>query len=142
MSNDMKEREFYDKYALYQQLRAEADARLKQRDLVANTINEISLTISALEDIKKIEEGKEILVPLGSGAFIAAVLKDNKRMLLDLGSDTYTRKSLNDGAENLKGRNEELQKAMVSINTELASIEKQLAELSVDIESLSANIKA
>ncbi|MBI5355840.1 MAG: prefoldin subunit alpha [Candidatus Aenigmarchaeota archaeon] len=142
MTAEMKEREFYEKYALYQQLRAEADARLKQRDLVANTINEISLTISALGDIKNTEEGKEILVPLGSGVFIAAALKDNKKMLLDLGSDTYARKSLNEGAENLKGRNEELQKAMVSINMELASIEKQLAELSVEIERLSMNLKA
>lgn len=142
MSQEMKEREFYDKYALYQQLRAEVDARLKQRDLVANTINEISLTINAIDDIKNVDEGKEILVPLGSGAFVAATLKDNKKMLLDLGSDTYTRKPLHEGAENLKGRNEELQKAMVSINMELASIEKRLAELSIEIERLSMNLKA
>ncbi len=141
MTNDLQEREFYEKFQFYQQLRMEADTRVKQRDLVASSINEISLTISALEEIKKLDEGKEMLIPLGSGAFIAASLKDNKKMLLDLSAESFSKKTIAEGLASLKSRNEELQKAMESLNNELGGMEKQINDLAYEIEKLSANMQ-
>lgn len=129
--------ELMEKYALYQQLRSELESRAKQREMLNASLSEVASTINVLSDIKKLKEGEEMVIPLGSGAFVTATLKDSEKILVDLGSDTFIRKSTQDAIDFLKTRNEEIEKGLQTLTAEFMSLEGQVAQLGAELEKIS-----
>ena len=52
------------------------------------------MTEQALDDLKTTKTGTEILVPMASGIFIKAELKDNKELAINVGADTVVKKNI------------------------------------------------
>ena len=63
---------------------------LEKQSLTFNLLSE------NLEDIQKTKTGEKIFVPLGSGLFIESQLKDNKEVLINIGSDVLIKKDISE----------------------------------------------
>ncbi len=68
----------------------------KQIQSLEETILEITESKKSLDEIKKAEKGKEILVPIVSGIFAKAELKDTKEFIVNVGASAAVSKSSED----------------------------------------------
>ena len=64
----------------------------KQITMLDEQLVELNNTIQALDDFNKTSVGSNILVPLSPGVFANAELKDNKELLVNVGSNIVVKK--------------------------------------------------
>ena len=76
----------------------------KAVEILDNQLIDISSLLQALQDIKEVESGREILVPISNGIFINARLAEHDSFLVNVGSGVVVRKSLGETSELLQGR--------------------------------------
>jgi prefoldin alpha subunit len=122
----------------YEVLRAQAEALQQNLELVNQHISEFRRTLEALEEIGKLEEGNEVLVPLGVGSFVRAELKDTKSVILTLGADVAARKSIGDARQDLEARVKELEKVREEHSSRLQEVLKSLEAIAPVVEQIVA----
>ncbi|WP_456474830.1 prefoldin subunit alpha [Candidatus Pyrohabitans sp.] len=122
----------------YEMMRSQAEALQQNLDLINQHIAEFRLTLSTLEEIEKLEDGNEILVPMGSGSFTKAEIKDTGSVILSLGAEVAARKSIDEAKLDLQARVEELEKVREEHNSRLGEIMKNLEAIAPVVEQILA----
>lgn len=88
-----------EKYAEFQALQQQLEQFTQHLELLQQHLKEVSQSIQAVEDLEKTKIGSEILAPLANGIFIKAELKDNHKLIVNVGADVTVEKT---GAEVIK----------------------------------------
>ena len=87
--------------------------------LINASINELYMANETLEGLKKEDKGSIILVPIGGGSYLKAIIEDVKNILVGIGSDVATEKTIKEAQDNLGTNILELEKARERINKQL-----------------------
>ncbi len=118
------------------------EALEKQIEVINSSIKEVESTEETLEGIEDIESGSEILVPIGSGSYIPAVIKDTEKVLTELGADLVAEsppeKVIDLVGKRRKDLEESLEEAQERIDELKSNIEKMRPEaqkLMTEVES-------
>ncbi len=90
-----------------------------QIGLVNASMNELQLANVALEGLKHEEQGADILVPLGGGAYLKAKIEDAERLIIGVGADVAVEKTVSEAQEDVGARLLELDKTRVSLRQQL-----------------------
>lgn len=106
----------------------------KQIQAIEETIFEINDSKKGLDEVSKAEKGKEILVPIISGIFAKAELKETKEFIVNVGSNTAVVKSIDDVQKLLDKQLTEMQKTQ---NTLIDNIK----QLTVEAKEVEAGLK-
>lgn len=106
-----------EKYEEFKLLQEHIEKISEHINLLTEQQIQIEQTTTALEDIKKVELGTEILVPLADGLFIKANLKDTTEVLVNVGAETIVPRSIDQIKNMLK-----IQQEKVTQNIEEAKI--------------------
>lgn len=99
-------------------------------------INELRKLEEGLETINKSEINDEILVSLGAGTYIKTKLIDNKKILMNVGSNTVTKKTIEDSIELVKSQIKELDEFYNKMNEDLRNNTMELQKLHEELELL------
>ncbi len=67
-------------------LQSQVNAHNQNLEILAVSLSETRQTLETLEQLKKTDVGREVLIPLGTGSFVKAILKQNDRVLIGVGS--------------------------------------------------------
>ena len=93
----------------------------------------------ALDEIKKTKKGTEMLVPLGSGIFARADLKDNNELLLGVGSKVHvskdideTKKIISNQIRNMEDLAMEVEHGLLDISDQVQIIQQDLLKIVED----------
>lgn len=127
MENKEKVQELY---AELQELNQNVKHFQSQLDAVTQQLLELAATSSSLEELNKIKVGKEIFVPLSSGIFVKAGIKDTSELLVNVGSNVIVKKDVISTKKLIQKQMEELKKIQ---NQMVADLEKMLSHAS-DLE--------
>lgn len=115
---------------------------LQQRlQVVLATVSELRLAKQSLEDIKDIEPGSNLLVPVGGATFINASLGDAEKIVVGIGADVSLEMTHEDAVKDVSERLDEMVKAQGSIEQQLTQIMAQLEAHQSLAERLSAEIQ-
>jgi len=132
-----KQKVMQQKYMEMQMLAQQIQQLQKQLELLANQIFELNTTNEALESISKTNLGKDILVPVASGIFIKAQLKDNQDVLVNVGSGTAVKKKIPEAKELINEQlveidafKKELESNLKNLIAKVQGMEKELSEIS------------
>ncbi|MCX6695799.1 MAG: prefoldin subunit alpha [Candidatus Altiarchaeota archaeon] len=109
--------------------RRRMEALSKQGQAVEAAMMEVNATIQAIESLKDVKEGTEMLVPMGANTFVKATLKDRENILVGIGAGASVEKTRADAVKSLESRREQLNKSM-------GALHKMSAELAGRIEGL------
>jgi len=108
----------------------------KQLKIIEGQIQELNLTEQALDDLKTTKPGTEILVPMASGIFVKAELKENKELAINVGADTVVKKDVDEAKKLITDQIEEVTKMQQELNSNLEKlalsaqmVEKELQKL-------------
>ena len=94
---------------------------------------ELNNTLQALDDFNKTAVGTKILVSLSPGIFTTAELKDNKKLLVNVGSNVVVKKNVAETRDLLKKRFDSIKKyrdltlaEMQKMNLQAVNIEQEI----------------
>ncbi len=132
----MSEQEVKGKYMELQMLEQQMKQVQKQIQMIENQSIELTIAHQALESLKNIKPGTEILVPISNGVFIKAELKDNQELIVNIGSNITANKDAESAKGLIKEQIDEMKTVQEHMALELerlgrnaASIEKELHKM-------------
>ena len=138
MAEDKKEA-IQEKYMQLQMINQHLKQMQQQAEVVETQLGELISTYQALEELKKIKKDTVILVPVSSGIFVKAEIKDSENLLVNVGSDTVVLKGHPATKELIKKQLDELKEFHEKVHMEMQklalasnSLEEELGELVKD----------
>ena len=95
-------------------------------------MNEVLITKQAIDDYEKVEEGKEMLVPVANGIFTKASAKKSE-LIINVGNNVLTEKSFDDvrglmikQEQELRNYRDELLTNLEKVAARIQIVEKEL----------------
>ncbi len=126
---DDKEKKAQEMYMQFQVIDQNIKQLQRQLEAVTRQLMELSATTSSLDEWDSIKAGKEILVPLSSGIFAKAVIKDTSELLVNIGANVVVQKdnaSTKKLIQNQIGEIQGIQKQMIGELDKMTSYASQL----------------
>ena len=105
----------------------------KQITMLDEQLVELNNTIQALDNFNKTAIGSNILVPLSPGVFANAELKNNKELLVNVGSNIVVKKNVDETKELLKKRLDAIKKYRDLSLAEMQKMNLQAVNLDQEI---------
>ena len=133
---NQEEKKLQEKYIEMKTIEEHMKEVQKQAQMVEQQLAELITNEQSIEEFKKAKKGDEILVPISSGIFVKAELKDNNEFLVNVGADTVVKKGIDSTKELMEKQVEDMRELHVKINMQLqrlsihaSGIEEELKEL-------------
>ncbi len=132
-----RSQEMQKKVLQFQILQANLQLLAERERHFAEKLAELEETRQALEDLKDVKRGDSIMVPLGSGNFIAGEIKDCEKVLVGFGAGVVIKKSQEDARKIIDKRAEELSTALHELGSQIQHVEFELHKLQPELQELS-----
>lgn len=107
----------------------------QQFELVEKQINELQQCSSALDEIKNVKTGSEMLSPVSPGIFLKTQLKENNEVIINVGAKIFCKKNLVEAKKFIEQKLEQALEVYNKLATEMnflaeniISLEKQIRE--------------
>ena len=107
----------------------------QQLQMLEGQLGELETVKYALTEFDKAKKNDEVLVPIGAGIFIKTSVKEENKVVLNVGASTAVEKSVKDAVILVDKQIEELKKIEVSMNEELAQMSQQLQFMNLEHEN-------
>jgi prefoldin alpha subunit len=116
--------------------RRQIDAINKQMEVLELTLSELNSTQEVSNYLKENKPGKEILVPIGSGSYIKAKLKDTEKVLIGVGAGISIERSVEEAERILAERKKNLSKAIENLHNKTVELNNRISQLTPTAERL------
>lgn len=113
----------------------------KQSTALNNQLMELMATNQSLEDMEKVDNGAEILVPLSGGIYAKAELKDSKNFIVNVGSNTTLVKDLNSTKKIIENQIDEVRQLREKLVKQLQDQTSKAASLEEEINNIASSIQ-
>jgi len=113
--------------------KAQLEALNKQKDLIETSLNEHRMGLETIKNYRDAKEGTEILVPVGGGTYIPAVV-GRKKVMLALGAEYYAEEEFERAIEEFGRRVSELEESLSKVNESIGLINQKATQLSLILE--------
>lgn len=109
---------------LYQLQIYEAQAKSinEQLNLVNLKLSELQSAKDALDNLSKMQEDQEVLLPIGGGVYFKSKIIDTKRVFVDLGANVIAVKDATNALDIVN-------KNIATLSTAKSNLEKQLSDI-------------
>lgn len=113
----------------FQQLQYQADALSQQLNMVSASIAESNKAFNSIEGFEGVEDGHEIMIPIGMGTNIMAKLSKPDTVIMEIGAGISMEKDLDDAKKSLEIKKEELTKFHQNTQNNLNQILTKMQEI-------------
>ena len=131
-----KERKVQEKYIELKTLEQHIKELQSQLEMVTNQLFELTVTSNSIGEFSKINSGKEVFVPLSSGIFAKAAIKDTSELLVNVGANIVVKKDIASTKKLIQDQAEEIKKVQSRMVNELEKIANHAAQLESQLQSL------
>ena len=100
---------------------------------ILHHIGELKVVEDTLNEIKKTKEGTEVLVPLGSGIFAKANLKDNKKLNISVGSKVNVVKSLDETKDLVNKQIKNMGDLALEVENNMHEVSKDMRDIQQEL---------
>lgn len=130
---EKKAQELYMEFKVVEQHIKQMQAQL---EAITHQIMELRSTSSSLDEFRKISAGKEIFVPLSSGIFAKASLKDTSELLVNVGANTVVKKDANSAKSLIQSQVDEMKKIQTQMIAELEKMTSHASQIEMQLQKL------
>ena len=133
----MKEQqELQQKFMQFQMLQKHIEQISEHLQMFAQQAEEIEMSASSLQELGNVKNDTEILCPVTNGIFLKAVLKDNQKLLVNVGADTTVEKTIPQVVEMLGEQRKKVLTKVKEGEQLLQNLHQQGMQIYQDIESI------
>lgn len=136
-----KQREIQEYFYRIELIKSQLEALTQQGEIFELTTNEIMRAKETLENIRNLESGKELLIPLGGDAFITASVSDVKKIMISVGANTIIEKDTDGAIEMLDKRLGNLNQMNQNILQGITNLQQQAEIMNQKIQQLSQELQ-
>ena len=129
-------------YLEFQMLEQQIKQLEKQSSTLKNHLLELVSTSQSLEEIKKIWEKAEILVPISTGIYAKAELKDKNRFIVNVGANIAVAKDLESTKSVIAGQIKEITEVHENVAKELQMHLEKAASMEEEINKIASELQA
>lgn len=133
---DEKEKKAQEVYMEFQALDQHIKQLQKQLEMITHQLMEISATSHSLDEFGKIQPGKEIFVPLSSGLFAKAEIKNTSELLVNVGANVAVKKDIASTKRLMQTQFDEMKKIQSRIIDDLEKMTSRAVQLETQLQSL------
>ncbi|MBU1111784.1 MAG: prefoldin subunit alpha [archaeon] len=112
-------------YLLLQQMQEQVEALSKQLEEINEQLMELEISKGALEEVQKTKQGTEILAQIANGIFVKTELKDNTKLIVNVGANTTVEKSVPEVIKILEDHEQTMAQNAQEIETLLQQISQE-----------------
>ena len=131
-----KEKKAQEVYSEFQILTQHIKQLQSQLEVITQQRAELNATSNSLDEIAKVKEGKEVFVPLSSGIFVKANIKNTSDMLVNVGANVVVKKDLASAKMLIQTQMEEMKKIQKRMLEELEKLTNHAANLEAQLQGL------
>ncbi|MDK2929812.1 MAG: prefoldin alpha subunit [Methanococcus sp.] len=113
----------------------------KLQEELSNIDMMIMELLKSIESMEGLKSSKEILLPLGAGAFIKAEAQNPEKIVLSVGVDVLLEKDVDDVIVDFQKSVEELEKTKELVNNQIQKTNQEIVKLRSELEKRAAAIE-
>ena len=114
----------------FKYLKDQRDMFAQQLEIINASLSNLLNTKNTVENLKNIEEGEEILIPIGGMVALNANIKNTKKVLLYVNQDVVIEKDLD-------GSIEFIDKLIAQHNEQIQFVSSQIQKLEANLQEMS-----
>lgn len=141
MSQQEKEKQLRRLVTEMRMMEGSVDALNQRLQFLTVSLSELRLAQGSLRDLKGVESGNPLLVPVGAGVFMDAKLGDISKVVVGIGADVSLEMEYEKAVEEIGERLQEMEKAQGAVQQQLGQILAQLESHQGMAERLSMEIQ-
>jgi len=134
------EKKLQEKYMEMKMIEEQMREVHKQAQTVEQQLMELIATTQSIEDLKKTKKGDEILVPISSGIFTKAELKNNEEFLVNVGADTVVKKDIDSTKKLMEKQVEEMRELHAKINLQMQKLAIHASAIEEELKRLVSKV--
>lgn len=138
---EVTQEKLQEKLMVFQLMERQLESLRQQGMMLEQRLIEIETSKAALDEIDKLKQGNEALIPLGSGLFTNATIS-GKKVMTEIGSGLMEEKSAKDAKAFLESRQKELEKAGMELGGEMQKISNDLQRMGPELQEMASKIRA
>lgn len=131
-----KQQEFQRMVTELRESQQDVESLQNQIEILSSSINEIENTIETVGSMENVELGTEILVPIGSGTYITAELKDANRLLSDIGAQLVAERKPEEVVKLLKKEKKDFEESLDRAQNRLKELNEKIEDLRPKVQQL------
>lgn len=136
-----KEEEVQQMYVEFQTINANIKQFEKQNTALEQQLMELMVTRQTLEDLKKLKSKTEILVPISSGIYAKADIKDTDKFIVNVGANVTLNKDLESTKKIIEKQIEEIQGLQKNLAGELQKHTTKASVLEQEISKIASTME-
>ncbi len=130
-----EKQEVYMEYQMLMQNLKQLQQNLQQLNKHTNDLSELKFNLESLSNIKVNEE---TLMPVGSGIFLVGELKDNRKAVMNVGSNVCVEKNIEDVILTVDKQVKEVSTLLIQMQTQFEAGTERLSELQNELKGSEA----
>ena len=131
-----KDRKAQEMYMEFQVLDQHIKQLQKQLEMVTHQLIELTVTSNSLDEFNNIKNEKDVFVPLSSGIFAKASIKDTSQLLVNVGANVVVKKDVAETKKLISNQIEEIKKVQKNMIDELDKMTEHAAQLEKQLQDL------
>jgi len=133
---EQNEKQAQEMYMEYQMLDQHIKKMQAQLEAITNQLMEAASTNSAIDELEKIKNGMEIFVPISSGIFVKAAIKDTSDLLVNVGAGAVVQKGRASAKKLVQAQIEEMKKIHERMVSELGKMAARAGEIEQALQKI------
>ena len=134
------EKELQRKYLQLQLYKHQLNTLIEQKNSIESRVEELRMTIHALEGLEKIKKGDEMWSSVGSSAFVMSDIKDTENVLINIGAGVVIKNTRKRSAEILQSRLNEMEEVNMSLMAEIIKYSEEVSKLEPEVQRLAQQL--
>ena len=104
--------------------------------MITHQLIELNATNNSLNEFDKLSAGKELFVPLSSGIFAKASIKDTSELLVNVGANVAVKKDVASTKKLIQKQMEEIKKIQKQMINDLEKMTNHAAQLERQLQGM------
>lgn len=98
--------------------------------------NEVQLARATLDGLKEEKSGTQVLLPVGGGSFVKAVIDDPEKVLVGVGAGVTIEKDRTKAVESLQEQQDQLESARQALQQQTVQVVQRMSEIRAQVNDL------
>ncbi|UCD73351.1 MAG: prefoldin subunit alpha [Candidatus Bathyarchaeota archaeon] len=98
--------------------------------------NEVQLAQATLDGLKEEKSGIQVLLPVGGGSFVKAVIDKPEKVLVGVGAGISIEKKRTEAVESLQEQQNQLESARQSLQQQTVQVVQRISEIRAQVNDL------
>ncbi|MBU0470075.1 MAG: prefoldin subunit alpha [Nanoarchaeota archaeon] len=129
-----EDKKIQEKYLQFQMLQQQIEQISQHLEILQQQNEDLDRAVEAVTELGKTKTGKEILAPLANGIFLKTELKDNERLIVNVGADVTVEKTIPEVTKLLEEQKTAMLAKSVEAETVLEQLQHQMMEIYKEVQ--------